>query len=318
MPAVRRRRRVARGDKDKSEDRKPRSMAIRALKGAAVAAGTIIVGCGILYGMASLREGVRCSPSYQVSAESLRLVKGPAWMTPAIVAELDVTALDPDFPDHFSLLDEGVSERIAAAYMRCPWVECVERIVKHDPRVDPSTPPLEVFLKFRRPIAFVQARDGFYLVDDKGVRLPGAYREPHLGGMALLVIQGVNSSAPEVGRKWADAGLVAGVRVAEAVDLRRETFHLTYVDVSNVGGRRDPRDTEIALFTLNDTRIKWGKPPTPEAAMLGEKTPEEKVSYLDYVFKHMDGRVDGILAYIDIPSEVVLRRSTDVATRVRS
>ena len=309
---------MARGDKDKSDGRKPRSLLVRALKGAAIAVGTMVVGGVIFYGVGTLREEVRRSPSYQVSAQSLRLVKGPAWMTPSILAELNVASLDPEFPDHFSLLDEGMSERIAAAYLRCPWVECVERIVKHDPRVDPDTPPLEVFLKFRRPIAFVQARDGFYLVDDKGVRLPGAYRDPHLGATPLLVIQGVTALPPAVAQKWADAGLLAGVRVAEAVDPRRETFHLTCVDVSNVGGRRDPRDTEIALFTANQTRIKWGKAPTQEAAMLQEKTPEEKVAYLDYVYKRLNGQVDGVLAYIDIPSEVVLRRSTETVTRVRS
>jgi cell division septal protein FtsQ len=305
---------VARGDSDNSET----PLLLRVLKGAGVAVATMIVGGAMLYGLGVLREGVRSSPSYQVSAESLRLATGPSWMTPEILSELDIMKIDPGFPAHFSLLDEGVSDRIAAAYRQCPWVECVEKIVKHDPRVDARVPPLEVFVKFRRPIAFVQVRDGYRLIDDKGVLLPGGYSEPSLGATPLIVIQGVTTPAPAVGQTWADAGLLAGARVAEAVDPRRETFRLATIDVSNVGGRRDPADSEIALFTAQKTRIKWGKAPGTNAALLLEKTPEEKVAYLDYVYKRLNGEVDGVLAYIDIANETVRSRPTDVVTRVRS
>ena len=302
-------------------ERGRRSAPRRWLKGTLVAVATAAVGCGILYGLALVRDDVRAAPTYVISAESLRLVKGPAWMTPAILAELDVRRLDPDFPKVFSLLDEDIGPRIAAAYERSVWVQRVERIVKHDPRVDPKSPPLEVYLKFRRPIAFVQVQDGFFLVDDQGVRLPGLYGEPRLGATRFLVVTGVPWTAPGPGQAWADPGLQAAVRVVEAVEAKREAFRLVSVDVSNCGGRRDPRDTEIALYTANDTRIKWGKAPTSAAAVLQEKTLAEKVAYLEYVYTTLHGRVDGVLSYIDIPNEAIRRRSatTDVAaTRVRS
>jgi hypothetical protein len=72
------------------------------------------------------------------------------------------------------------------------------------------------------------------------------------------------------------------------------------------------------LYTTQETRIKWGKAPTPEAELLQEKTPTEKVAYLDYVYKSLHGQVDGVLSYIDIQNEAIKRRSTDVATRIRS
>jgi hypothetical protein len=290
----------------------------RLLKGALVALVTAALGCGILYGLDELRDNVRISPGYVMTSECLKLVKGPSWMTPEVLAELEVVRLDPDLPKRFSLLDAEVGPRLAAAYERSPWVAQVERIVKHDPRVDPSRPPLEVFLKFRRPIAFVQIPDGFYLADDQGVRLPGLYREPRLGATRLIVITGAPAYAPDPGQAWTDPSLLAAVKVAAAVEPRRETFRLASIDVSNFGGRHDPRDTEIALYTTNDTRIKWGKAPTSEAAMLQEKSPAEKVAYLEYVYKTLQGRVDGVLVYIDIPNEAIRHRSTDVATRVRS
>jgi len=287
-------------------------------KAALVALATMAVGGAAVYGLARLRGYVREAPTHQVSAASLRLVKGPAWMTPAILAELDVALLDPEFPQRFSLLDHGVVERIAAAYETCVWVERVRKIVKHDPRVDPTRPPLEVHLKFRRPAAFVRSRGGFCLVDSHGVRLPGVYREPRLGDVEWLVISGVESGPPDVGHVWADARVDAGVRVAEAVGPRRRQFRLASIDVSNVGGHRDPRETEIALFTANGTRIKWGRAPTPDADLLQEKTPDEKVAYLDFVYKRLNGQVDGVLAYIDIPNEAVRRWPADASSRLRS
>lgn len=311
---------MAKGTRDKTSDgAAPKGRAWRTLKGVLVAVATAGVGCGILYGLAVLHDDVRVSPSYVISADTLRLVKGPAWMTPGILAELDVQRLDPEFPNRFSLLDDEVNARIAAAYERSPWVERVERIVKHAPRVESKTPPLEVFLKFRRPIAFVQSGGGYVLVDDKGVRLPGHYTEPRLAATRFIVITGMRSEPPAPAQEWSEPGLLAAVKVAAAVEAKREAFRLATVDVSNFGGRVDPRDTEIALYTTNETRIKWGKAPTLEAERLQEKTPEEKVAYLEHVYKTLQGRVDGVLAYIDIPNEAIRRRTTEVTTtRVRS
>ena len=301
------------GDADQGR----RAVGYRLARAVLVAAVAAAVAGAAVCGVASLRDQVRSAGAYQVSASSLRLGEGPLWMTPGMLAELDVGLLDPDFPQRFSLLDEGVTERIAAAYARCVWVESVKRIEKHDPRVDPSRPPLEIVLKFRRPVAFVETPRGSCLVDASGVRLPGMYREPALGAERLLVIRGVATRPPEVGQAWLDASLDAGLRVAEAVGPHRDRFQLASVDVSNCGGRRDPHETEIALLTENGTRIKWGKAPSPEAARLREKTPEEKLAYLAYVYRQMGGRVDGVLAYIDIPNEAIRRRPA-TSHRVRS
>ena len=293
----------------------------RLLKGALVALGTAAVGCGLLYSLDVFRDDIRVAPGYVMTSESLRLVKYPRWMTPAILAELDVSLLDPAFPQRFSLLDADVCPQIAAAYEKCPWIEKVERIVKHDPRVDPDRPPLEVTLRFRRPLAFIQEREGFVLMDEHCVRLPGVYSEPRLGAEKFLVVTGISAAPPESGQAWTDPAVQAALKVADAVEDRRETYRLVTIDMSNFGQRRDPRDTEIAIWTASDTRIKWGRAPSAVGVILQEKTPDEKVAYLDYVYKTLKGQVDGQLSYIDIPNEAIRRRSatTDVAaTRVRS
>lgn len=287
------------------------------LKSLLVAAAAAIFCGAVGYGFVRMGEAVRAAPEYQVSRASLRLVAGPEWMTPAILAELDVTR---ELPERFNLLDPTIAARVAGAYERCVWIERVVSVVKRDPRVAGKGPPLEVRLKFRRPVAFVQVsgRDGFYLVDGRAVRLPGVYREPKLGEVRLLVIMGCREPPPEPGRLWATPALESGVRVADAVQSRREKFGLTTVDVSNFGGRRDPRETEVALYTENHTQIKWGKAPTPEAERLQEKSPAEKVGYLDFVYDRLEGRVDGVLSYIDIPNEAIGRRSAPDSNRLRS
>jgi hypothetical protein len=306
-------------DKDKpARESASAPLGWRALKGLLVVLGVVAAGCGVVWGLSELRDSIRVSPGYQMTSESLSLVTYPPWMTEAIRDELDIQRLDPSFPKRFSLLDDDVCDRIAAAYSRCVWVERVERIVKHDPRVDPSRPPLEVDLKFRHPTAFIQVEDGYALVDSHGIRLPGLYREPSLGDNPLIVIAGAPWLAPQPGAMWDDPSVQAGLKVAVAVETKREAFCLETIDVSNVGYRRNKRDSEIALHTTNGTCIKWGKAPTPEAELLQEKTCAEKVAYLDYVYKSLGGRVDGIMEYVDIPNEVYRRWSTDLATRVRS
>jgi len=312
---VARKRKKTNGTDEQAEAQPSRGVGV--LKAALVVLVTAAVGGGAIYGLAVLREQVRTARPYQISASSLRLVDGPSWMTPGILAELDVALLDPEFPQRFSLLDAGVARRIAAAYERCVWVEKVKRIEKHDPRVDPGRPPLEIVLTFRRPLVFVRTGRGYCLLDAYGVRLPGVYPEPRLGAERLLVVQGVSTRPPEVGQAWSGAALGAGLRVAEAVEPRRERFQLAAVDVSNYGGRRDPHEAEIVLVTASGTRIKWGKAPGPEADRLREKSPAEKLAYLAFVYEQMGGQVDGVLAYIDIPNEAVRRRSA-TGRRLRS
>ena len=287
-----------------------------ALKGLLVLLAVAGAGAGVAVGFAHLARALRDAPEYQMSRESLRLVEGPAWMTPAIRAELDVTAA---LPPKFSVLDPALPQRVARAYQSCLWVERVESVRVRDVRVA-GGPPLEVRLKFRRPVAFVEVgvRDGYCLVDARGVRLPGTYREPRLGDVRFLLITGCTQAPPAPGQVWSAAALEAAVRVAEAVEPKREKFGLATLDVSNFGGRRDPRDPEIALWTVNRTEIKWGRAPTPEAERLQEKSLAEKVGYLDYVYEAFQGRVDGVLEYIDIPNEAVGRRAAPERYRLRS
>ncbi len=294
---------------------------------ALVAAGLVLLvigGCaGLWAGFRALGRIAATSPAYLVSREDVSLVRGPAWMTPEMRAELDLASLAPEFPDRISLLDKDLCRRIADAYASSLWVERVEAVEKRDPRVDPDC-RLVVRLKFRRPVAFIRDGGAYCLVDEQGVRLPGRYREPVLRqcgrdgrDQPLLVLAGVEGPAPRPGQVWASDALQAGLHVADGLTARQGVYGLRVVDVSNVGYRRSDARPEVTVYTANRTEIRWGKAPTRQAALLAEKSIARKVEYLDYVYEQI-GRFDGVLDYIDIPNEVIRRRTADGGHRVRS
>ena len=134
--------------------------------------------------------------------------------------------------------------------------------------------------------------------------------------LPLLVVPGVVTDPPVAGRVWAEASLQAGLKIAEELGGRREQLRLKTVDVSNFAFRRDPRRSEVVLYTAGDTEIRWGRAPTPRAAMLQERSVAEKARYLDYVYERL-GNVDGVLEYVDIPNEVIRRRATSSSYRLR-
>lgn len=265
-----------------------------------VSAGLAALG----FGLHLVRQSVAELPEYRVRSADLRLIQGPRWMTPEIAAGLDITA---DLPEEFSLLDEQIAGRIVAAYARKVWVKRVLRVAKHYPQPGSEAAPIEVHLEFRSPVAFVAIGDRYYLVDSEGIRLPGVYSGPRLGDAEFFVISGARGRVPLPGQKWQSPEIVAGVRVASSLASRRYAFNLARIDVSNIGGRRDPGVSEIAIYTHRLTRIDWGKPPGPRTDIL-EKPLLKKIAYLDYVYEKFGGRIDGQLIYVDVPNESIRRR----------
>lgn len=298
------------------------SLARRLVKPGLVLLAIAACAGGTVYGFARLGRHVRRHPSYVVARTDLALEQVPPWLPAEAVEGLDLVVLEPDFPPYFSLLDPALCRRVAEAYERSVWVERVVRVEKRDPRAGGER--LRIRLRFRRPAAFVRHGGRLHLVDEEGVRLPGVYTKPVLAGcgpeggdLELLELRGVAERPPAPGRAWTAKSLKAGLKIVVGLEDRREAFRLVAVDVSNFGYRRSRRRSEVAVYTAGETEIRWGKAPTKRAAMLHERTVEEKVEYLDYVYQRV-GRFDGTLEYVDIPNEVIRRRSHRSAYRLRS
>ncbi len=297
-------------------------LAGRLLKPALVLAAIAAGAGGIVYGFDRLGRLVQRHPDYVVARTDLALEEVPGWVPPEALDDLDLAKLDPEFPPYFSLLDRAVCRRVAEAYERSVWVEEVVRVEKRDPRIGGER--LLMRLRFRRPAAFVRRGEALYLAAHDGVRLPGVYREPVLAtcgskgdGLELLEVRGVAEEPPAPGRAWTAESLRAGLRIVAGLEPRRTDFRLAAVDVSNFGYRLSRRRSEVAVYTEGQTEIRWGKAPTERAALLHERSVAEKVEYLDYVHRRV-GAFDGVLEYVDIPNEVIRRRSHTTTYRLRS
>ncbi len=175
--------------------------------------------------------------------------------------------------DGGSIMDPGLVERVGRAFEACPWVRKVESVE----RVFPDK--LMVKFSYRRPHVAVRRPDGFVLVDDQGVRLPGVYVDPPQVG-APVIVSGLASHPPRPGTVWDNPALRAGLSMAGRIrgDELLQSLAVGEIDVSNFGGRLDPRRSEIALVTSKGCSLLWGR--MASDARYGDLTWEEKIENL--------------------------------------
>jgi hypothetical protein len=178
--------------------------------------------------------------------------------------------------DGSSLYDPGLVERVGRAFEDCPWIRRVTAVE----RVFPDQ--LRVRFEYRTPHVAVrrQGGAGYVIVDAEGVRLPGVYVDPPPSCARTVAITGVASLPPEPGRAWADPSLKAAMVLA---DLAQENallarLRVREVDVSNAGGKVDPRKSEVTFVIASGCSIAWGR--APGAGKFGEPSLEEKLENL--------------------------------------
>jgi hypothetical protein len=72
------------------------------------------------------------------------------------------------------------------------------------------------------------------------------------------------------------------VEVAQALISNRvdRLIDIMHIDVSNVGGRRDPHASEVTIWARPSVPIQWGRAPGEH---FGELSVEQKIRNLRYV-----------------------------------
>jgi hypothetical protein len=172
-----------------------------------------------------------------------------------------------------SLFDPGLIGRVGLAFESCPWIK---RVVAVE-RVFPDQ--IRVRFEYRRAHVAVRRPNGYVLVDEDGVRLPGVFVDPPACERAA-VITGVLSLPSEPGKKWDDPALSEGLAMADYAhsnDLLRR-LGVREIDVSNFAGRSDPRRSELTLVTKAGCELAWGR--TPATTRYGDASSEEKLENL--------------------------------------
>jgi hypothetical protein len=172
-----------------------------------------------------------------------------------------------------TIFDPKLVERVGKTFEECPWVRKVTAVE----RVFPDR--LLIKFEYRKAHAAIRRDNGYVLIDRDGVRLPGVYTAAPSCERAVQ-ITGVASLPPEPGKVWEDASLKAAVAMVDYIPdnsiLRR--LGIRDVDVSNFGGRQDPRRSEVSLVTTNGCIVAWGR--TSQTSKFGDLSTEEKLENL--------------------------------------
>ncbi len=183
--------------------------------------------------------------------------------------------------------DDSLCQRVWAQLDRSPWVQSVERVSTAQPGV------IVARCTYSHPIALVQQREYFFMVDEYGIRLPGQYN--YQPGWPL--IQGVEQDVPAAGQPWPGEDIAAGVRLAQLILKEPYREQVVAILLHNYGGRRDPAKCHVELVTdRNGSRILWGSAPDEE---LDENTAAQKLDLL-YGNYRQHGRIDAHHPRIDI------------------
>lgn len=256
------------------------------LRGAALIGLAVIV----VVGMYLARHAVGRKPEFRVYPSRFR-AKAPPWCADDLAKVA--------FPrESYSIFDPGLTREVAAAYAASPWVAAVRRVEKSLPN------KLVVELDLRDPAALIRLPGGYCAIDAEGIYLPLDYRRWDHQRNPLPEVYGVEGPPPKAGRLWDAPPVVAAAALMAALAEEPAVLEqIAIVDVTNLTGKINPRDSKINLYTRRwGTRlvIRWGAPPEPPGGPKPlEPTAAEKLAMLKERLARPLGLAGGA-SYIDL------------------
>lgn len=215
---------------------------------------------------------------YTVKPEALRVTLAPKWTGGQHGVAVDLG------PEEWSAFDDEGVARVGKAFERNPWVRRVTQVE----RVFPDQ--VRVKFEYRMPYATVRTPEGWIVVDQDLVRLPGVWKDRPPRALESD-ITGLGK-APDAGRPWDDPALAAAIELAELAETEQvlAKSRVEVIDVTNLGGRVDPRKSELAMLTGSGCIIYWGRPTSTNK--FGELTVAQKLDNLKLVlqsYPELDG-----------------------------
>jgi cell division septal protein FtsQ len=232
-----------------------------------------IVALLVWLGSREVSNYVTSRPAYCVDVSKLSVGELPEWCS----AELRQAILSKPLAEGvYSTTDPNLTAFLGRSCEANPWVRKVNAVRRAYPD------RISVSLELRRPLCSVEARGGLYVLDKDAVRLPMAAPANPEQGTRLVAIKGVRSAPPAVGKPWDDEAIRGAISTLLALQANSQiasSVHIAAIDVSNYGGRVNPRDSEIVLHTDANQEILWGRAPTRRA--FGELSVSEKLRSLE-------------------------------------
>jgi hypothetical protein len=225
-----------------------------------------------------------------VQAEAVELVGLPAWLAGwqggEAVSGLREAAAGPVSSDP---LDGESLRASAAAVGGSAWVASVGQVQRL------PGGGLRVEAVYRQPVAVVEGRDGYHLVDASGVKLPGLYALAEVRGLELTrdgqrrrlpTVRGMAAGPPFAGGVWAGDDVQAGLDLAELLSHQWYRDHVEAIDVSH----RDGMGRLSLVVRMHGADVVWGLPPGREQAV--EPEAAQKLALLSEVAWTFNGRSD--------------------------
>jgi cell division septal protein FtsQ len=221
----------------------------------------------------SIGLDVLTSKPYWLGRKNVEVTPPPAWIHRDIRGEV---FRDASLDGPLSIMDDDLAQRIADAFSLHPWVAEVRRVVKCYPA------GVRVDLAYRRPVCMVELGGRLLAVDVEGVLLPSG--SPDFSPTEKLRyprLVGVDTVPVTPGARWADARVVEGAEIADALGPVWQQLSLDRIVPSTLVELGYGDEYTYELVTKGGTRILWGR--APSAQMPGEATAAEKIAQLlDY------------------------------------
>ena len=217
-------------------------------------------------------EQVTGQPKYQVDLSAINIVNFPSWCTPKIKTLINESV---SLSGRKSIFDRDLTAVVGRRYYESPWVDRLVWVRKAFPNT------ISVRVQLREPGVAVRQGGRYYVVDQNGVRLPLTYTTWPVNDVKCAFVTGISTAPPAPGKRWDDPAIADGIAVLDVIagDNLASALNITTVDLSNHGGRRDPRQSEIVLITEHRAQILWGR--SPNAESFGELSVEQKLAKLD-------------------------------------
>jgi hypothetical protein len=267
----------------------------------------VVLFAGVLAGgFYFLKRYVGREVAFESTPPKVVLSNRPAWMSDFLAGQI-TKAIRPQ--GGHSALDrrmlQDVVEMLGQDEHIAPWIRKVNQVRLVFGRQPGDT--LEVNCEYRVPIALVQSKDSYFLVDEQGVLLPEHYTDKQVeriifgqdGLVNIRVVQGVRSERPErAGMPWAGADLAAGLDLVKLLHGLAYAQDVTRIDVSNFKGRQDPQAAQLVLITRYNTQLRWGRPINAKDFFV-EVSPVEKLRHMQDIFQRYK-RLDAGHPWIDL------------------
>lgn len=238
--------------------------------------GVMVFGLVVVLMHKKIYEMMMHSEAYQIRVQKLHAAHFPDWADGKVKESIQKDLSGPSI----SMYDPNLLVKVKQRYESSRWVRRVRTINRN------GLTGVRVKLELRRPAAYITDREGRkYLIDRKGVRVPGVYNDIPDAFGSVYRIQAYATSTPESGEKWRSDRLQDAAYVAAVLQKTNLDRVLDVERIVLKGSARDWKQNEgrIILRTKNQKSVIWGGANKDDAPW--EPSPRAKLKNLQTVLK---------------------------------